>query len=192
MNDRKETVANFTFSLQKLVCTATMFYSHPACLTFLDSLLQFFTPQTASNLSFAAKYEKSGRDPHFSCGWRPAVHRSRIGRSPLVDHAPCLRVRSSRIHSKRETARNLFTPALYGKGSCTFIIHFVIISPIGQIYNISISLDWLLTTTPAIHWKVLADGQNGTTILWTMMKTIMTMLLYSRGTSHSICYCAEL
>lgn len=51
----------------------------------------------------------------------------------------------------------------------------------GLIFNISLSLGWLLTITQAIHWKVSADGRSETTILWTTMKTIMIMPLYLPG-----------
>lgn len=43
------------------------------------------------------------------------------------------------------------------------------------------SLDWLSTTTQAIHWRVLADGRSETIILWTTMRTTMTMPLCLRG-----------
>jgi len=46
-----------------------------------------------------------------------------------------------------------------------------------------ISLDLLLITTQATHWKASADGQSGTTILWITMKITMIMPLYLRGTA---------
>ena len=53
-----------------------------------------------------------------------------------------------------------------------FIIHFTL-----HIF----SLDWLSTTTQAIHWRVLVDGRSETIILWTTMRTTMTMPLCLRG-----------
>ena len=43
------------------------------------------------------------------------------------------------------------------------------------------SRDWLSTTTQAIHWRVLVDGRSETIILWTTMRTTMTMPRCLRG-----------